>query len=74
MNMPGITRLDIARVLALVLMYFLGVLEISEVPAWGKVISVLGAFGAGLVTGMTGNRRQLCCLLAIFCVGIWMRI
>ena len=72
--MSGITRLDIARVLALVLMYFLGVLAVSEVPAWGKVISVLGAFGAGLVTGMTGNRRQLCCLLAIFCVGIWMRI
>ncbi len=72
MNMSGITRLDIARMLALVLMYFLGVLAVSNIPAWGKVISVLGAFSAGLVTGMTGNRRQLCCLLANFCVGIWM--
>lgn len=59
---------------ALVLMYLLGVLVVSDVSAWGKVISVLGAFGAGLVTGMTGNRRQLCCLLANFCVGIWMGI
>lgn len=72
--MPGITRLDVARVLALVLMYFLGVLAISEVPAWGKVISVLGAFGVGLLTGMTGNRRQLACQLAMFCVGVVMGI
>lgn len=72
MNMSDITSLDIARILALTLMYLLGVLAVSDIPAWGKIISVLGAFGAGLVTGMAGNRRQLCCLLAIFCVGIWM--
>lgn len=72
--MSGITKLDVARMLALVLMYFLGVSAVSDTPAWGKVISVLGAFGVGLLTGMTGNRRQLCCLLAIFCAGIWMRI
>lgn len=70
--MSGITKLDIARMLALVLMYFLGVLAVSDILAWGKIILVLGAFGAGLVTGITGNRRQICCLLAIFHVGIWM--